>query len=429
MKKTLIKNIRIVNPFGEPEFIENGRVSIMNDKIEKVGSGILEENDFDEILDFSGKTVLPGMINMHHHLYSSLAIGMPPPQKIPNNFTEILEQIWWKLDLALDENSTRASFETGLLECLKCGVTTVIDHHSSPNFTEGSLEMLAEIAEKFGINISPAFEITDRNGEGYFESGLAVNLRTLQKHENNPHVFPLLGLHASFTLSDKSLEKIAESDCGIHIHVSEDKADEEYTKRLGYPSVIQRLNHFGLLNERSLVAHGIHILPEDLEILQKTGANLVHNPTSNANNKVGILSSEIIEKTKVGLGTDGMQASMLSEAKEGVLIRSSHKEKNVDYFAFLFENNSQIVSKLSGLKLGNIQPGYQADLVFFDYSPKTEITKENFSAHILFGLENPTDVITRGKFRIRNGKCVDLNEFEILEKARLQAKLIWNKMN
>lgn len=434
MQKTLIKNVRIVNPLGNPEFTENGWISIVDDKIEEIGSGTLDENGFDEILNMSGKTVLPGMINAHHHLYSTLVLGMPPPEKTPKNFTEILQEIWWKLDIALDENSIKASFEVGLLECLRSGVTTVFDHHSSPNFTDGSLEILVEISNKFGVNISPAFEITDRNGEELFESGLAENFRILKKYENDPHISPLIGLHASFTLSDKSLEKIAEAisdfkNCGIHIHVSEDKADEENAKKHGYPSVIQRLNHFGLLNERSLVAHGIHILPEDLEILAKTGANLVHNPTSNANNKVGILSSEIIEKLDAGLGTDGMQADMLSEAKEGTLIRSSHKEKNVNYLKLLFGNNSQIASKLAGFKLGKIQPDYQANLGFFDYRPRTGMNEENFSGHILFGFDKPTDIMTHGEFRIWDGRCVEIDEFEILEKAREQSKLLWKKMD
>lgn len=434
MKKTLIKNTRIVNPFSNPEFTENGWISIIGGKIEEIGSETPDENGFDEVLDMSEKTVLPGMINAHHHLYSTLALGMPPPKKTPKNFTEILQEIWWKLDLALDENSIKASFEAGLRECLRSGVTTIFDHHSSPNFTDGSLGMLVKIADKFGVNISPAFEITDRNGEEFFKSGLAENLRTFQNYENDPHISPLIGLHASFTLSDKSLEKIAEAisdfeNYGIHIHVSEDKTDEENAKKHGYPSVIQRLNHFGLLNEHCLIAHGIHIQPKDVEVLKESGANLVHNPTSNANNKVGILSSEIIEKLDAGLGTDGMQTDMLSEAKEGTLIRSSHKENNVNYLKLLFSNNSKIASKLAGLKLGKIQPGYQANLVFFDYQPQTEMNEDNFSGHILFGFDKPTDVMTRGEFRIWDGRCVEIDEFEILEKAREQSKLLWKKMD
>ena len=108
----------------------------------------------DETIDLQGKTILPGMINAHMHLYSALAIGMPPPKIVPINFVEKLQEIWWKLDLSLDENSIKASFEAGLLECLKYGVTTVFDHHSSPNYTDGSLELLVNTAKKFGQNIS-----------------------------------------------------------------------------------------------------------------------------------------------------------------------------------------------------------------------------------------------------------------------------------
>lgn len=436
MKRTLLKNITIISPFSEPAFIDNGFISIKDETIEEVGSVQPQNQDYNEVIDLEGKTVLPGMINAHTHLYSSLALGMPPPEKTPTNFLEILKEIWWKLDLALDEDSTRASFEAGLLECLKSGITTIFDHHSSQNFISGSLDMLVEIADRFGVNLSPAFEITDRNGVERFEAGLTENLVTVEKYIDHPRVYPMIGLHASFTLSDTSLEKIRTAmddvnNVGIHIHVAEDKADQLDALSRGYSSVIKRLHQFDLLNADSLVIHGLHILPEDAELLQELGIFLVHNPTSNANNRVGLLSAEIFNSLDVGLGTDGMQANMLTEAKEGALIRSSHLAgvaENVNYPELLFKNNPDLASRLFGRKIGRIQPGYQADLAIFDYQPRTEINESNFGSHLLFGFERPSEVMTRGKFRIRDGKFVDIPEEDIKKYARIQSTKLWGKM-
>jgi len=433
--KTLLTNCSIINPFGEKECIENGFILIDDEIIAKLGEGT-PNYSADETIDLKGKTVLPGMINAHTHLYSSLAMGMPFPKGNPKNFTEILEQIWWILDRALDEDSTRASFEAGLLDHLRHGVTTVIDHHSSPSFIEGSLQMLANAAERFGMNISGAFEMSDRNGEDVFKKSLKENLEFHKSYQNSAHIRPLVGLHASFTLSDESLKIIAEAlaqeeGWGIHIHTAEDKVDQEDTVARGYNSVLHRLETFGLLNKNSLVIHGVHFQPGDVEILSSTGAMLVHNPSSNANNCVGMTPSDLIESVSAGLGTDGMQGNMLAEAKEGTLIRSSHLPGgagNVNYLELLFKNNAEIATRLFGRKIGKVEEGYSADLAIYDYHPRTEINGDNWGGHLLFGFAKPTDVITNGIFRIKDCTLVSVNESDILENAAKQAKNLWNAM-
>jgi len=222
------------------------------------------------------------MINAHHHLYSALAVGMPLPKKNPTNFSEILQEVWWKMDLALDHDSTQASFEAGLLDSLKAGTTTIIDHHCSPSYIEGSLSLLAETGEKLGLNTSVAFEISDRNGQEIFEASLQENLDAVRKFSDTPNVHPMIGLHASFTLSDNSLKKIRESvsslnSWGIHIHVSEDKADEVDAVNKGFGSVLERLQVFDLINENGLIIHGLHIKETDVELLHK------HNTHTHSN--------------------------------------------------------------------------------------------------------------------------------------------------
>jgi len=433
--KTLLTNCRIVNPYGEIKFVENGSILIADGIIKEIGKidfGVLA----DEVIDLKGKTVLPGMINAHAHLYSALAVGMPFPKGNPTNFTEILEQVWWILDRALDEESTKASFESGLLDHLRHGVTTVIDHHSSQNYVSGSLQLLADIAKQFGMNISSAFEMTDRNGIQTFQESLEENIRFHNTYEKSETVRPLIGLHASFTFSDESLQHIADkvkhlSNWGIHVHTAEDKVDQIDAKKRGYVSVIQRLDSLGLLNENSLVIHGIHFQPNDLEIVKESGAMLVHNPSSNANNRVGMTSSEIVETLKAGLGTDGMQGNMLAEAKEGTLIRSSHLAggaSSVNYAELLFKNNPDIATKLFNRKIGKLDPGYSADLAIFDYHPRTKFHAGNWIGHTLFGLDKPCDVMTGGQFRIRDYDFTEISEINILNNAQNQSTKLWKRM-
>jgi putative selenium metabolism protein SsnA len=432
----LLTNIRIIDPFGETEYIENGYILIEDETIVKIGAGSALNIVADETIDLNGKTVLPGMINAHTHLYSALALGMPPPSKTPNNFVEKLQEIWWKLDLALDINSTKASFEAGLMECLKYGVTTVFDHHSSPNFSNGSLKLLASIADKYGQNISIAFETTDRNGKDKFELGLKENIDSINKFKDNPFVHPLFGLHASFTLSDESLQTIFSKlkglqNWGIHIHVAEDTADENDARSKGYKSVIDRLYKFNLINENSFIIHGIHSSEQDIELLKNTGATLVHNPTSNANNRVGMLSNSHITKLNAGLGTDGMRANMLEEAQQGTLIRSSHLkagEITTDYLELLFKNNPEIATRSFGRKIGHLSPGNQADLAIYHYHPSTAITAENFTGHILFGFSKPNGVFTRGKLRIKDCKFTDVPEGDIKQNAQKYSQILWKNI-
>ena len=434
--KTLLTNCRIVNPYGEISFLDNGSILIEDGLIKELG--LLDTSvQVDETVDLSGKTVLPGMINAHAHLYSALAVGIPFPKGNPTNFTEVLEQVWWILDMALDKESTKASYESGLVDHLRHGVTTVIDHHSSQNYVNGSLQLLADTADKLGINISGTFEMTDRNGEQTFQESLDENIRFHQKYKGSNSVRPLIGLHASFTLSDESLQAIAnalknESNWGIHIHTAEDKADQLDAVNRGYKSTLDRLNHFGLLNENSLVIHGIHFVEEDINIIRDTGAMLVHNPSSNSNNRVGMTPNEIINDLMAGLGTDGMQGNMLAEAKEGTLIRSGHLTggaPGVNYAELLFKNNPEIASKLFGRKMGKLDPGYSADLAIFDYIPRTDFNENNWIGHTLFGMENPSDVMTNGIFRIRNNEFIDINEQDLLKNADVQSRKLWNKMD
>jgi cytosine/adenosine deaminase-related metal-dependent hydrolase len=234
----------------------------------------------------------PGLVCGHHHLYSSLARGMPAPPHVPTTFPAILEQIWWRLDRALDLELVAWSARLGALEALECGTTAIVDHHSSPAAIDGSLDVIAAACAEVGVRVSCCYEVTDRNGADGAKAGLAENERFLRGGGDG-----YVGAHASFTLSDETLAAVCgladDLGAGVHVHVAEDVTDAAAGARLAL-----------LANERWLLAHCVH-LDEPLP------GTVAHNPRSNLNNAVGYGRPRRFPR--VVLGTDGIGADMLEE--------------------------------------------------------------------------------------------------------------------
>jgi cytosine/adenosine deaminase-related metal-dependent hydrolase len=233
-----------------------------------------------------------GLVNAHHHLYSTLARGMPVPEQAPTSFPEILESIWWRLDRALDLETVRWSALLGSVEALEAGTTAIVDHHSSPNAIEGSLDVIADACAEVGVRVVCCYEVTDRNGPGRAKAGLAENERYLRMGTRG-----FVGAHACSTLSDATLEAVAglatDLGAGVHIHVAEAPMDREAPARLEH-----------VAGDDWLLAHGVYAdrpLP----------GTIVHNPRSNLNNGVGY--ARPARFPRVALGTDGIGSDLLEE--------------------------------------------------------------------------------------------------------------------
>ena len=239
--------------------------------------------------------VTPGLVCAHHHLYSSLARGMPAPPKQPTDFLEILEQVWWRLDAALDLEMLRWSAMLGAVEALCSGTTAIIDHHESPNAIEGSLSVIADACEEVGVRVVCAYGVTDRHGADGARRGLAENERFLRAGGRG-----MVGVHAAFTCEDETLASAAglarELGVGVHIHVAEGTVDADAGTRLA-----------DLAAENWLLVHCVH-LDRDLP------GTIAHNPRSNLNNAVGY-ARPANRPNRVVLGTDGIGADMLEELR------------------------------------------------------------------------------------------------------------------
>lgn len=258
-------------------------------------------------------------INAHTHLYSGLApLGMPAPEQAPRTFVEILDRVWWRLDRALDEASLRAAARYYVANARRAGTAVLLDHHESPNFVEGSLDVLADTCAEFGLAAVLCYGATERNG-GRDEArrGLAECRRFILANRR-PLVAGVVGLHASFTVSDATIREAGElcRELGtvLHVHLAEDRADVEDARRRGYAGPLERLSALGALPAGSILAHGVHLSPAQAVAAGEAGCWLVQNARSNRNNGVGYPRA-LACSPRVALGTDGFESDMLAEAR------------------------------------------------------------------------------------------------------------------
>lgn len=267
-----------------------------------------------------------GFVNAHTHIYSGLApLGMPAPLRVPENFVQILERVWWRLDRALDERSLGAAARYYVAEALLHGTVALVDHHESPAFIDGSLDVLADACQELGMRAVLCFGATERNG-GREEArrGLAECRRFMRDNER-PLVRGVVGLHASFTVSDDTIraagELCRELATVLHVHVAEDVADVADAKARGWAGPLERLGALDALPPGSILAHGVHLDAREVRAAAELGCWIVQNPRSNRGNRVGYPGA-LGASSRVALGTDGYpsderaeRAALLEEAR------------------------------------------------------------------------------------------------------------------
>lgn len=390
-------------------------------------------DDHAQRVDCSGCLVVPGNVCAHTHLYSALARGMPAPSRSPRNFPEILELVWWRLDRALDEASIRSSALIGALDALRCGTTSLVDHHASPEWIDGSLDVLADGIARVGARSIVCYEVTDRGGSERRNLGLRENERFLRENERRL-VQGMVGAHASFTLDDETLEALAamagQTGAGVHIHVAEDVFDEEDSLRRTGKRVAQRLQDAGILGESSIAAHGVHLQPAEIQTLQASRTWLVHNCRSNMNNSVG--RAPVLQfGERSALGTDGIDGDMFAESRTAYFrARDDSQDAYAEQFTDLLSRGAELVGAAFGLPVGTLEPGAAADLVVLEYDPPTPLTSDNLAWHLMFAFSARMvrDVMVGGEWVIRDRTFVSLDEEKIRSEAREQARRLWQRM-
>ena len=442
----LIVNGKLVTWERENRILEGQAVYVDGKTIGEIGPEPLLREKYPqaEIVDAGGQLVMPGNICAHTHFYGAYARGLAIPGPAPRDFPEILEKLWWPLDQALDEDSVRASALVHLVDAVKHGTTTLFDHHASPNFIDGSLDVIAEAVDQSGLRAVLCYEVTDRGGEQKAMMGIRENLNFIRRVAGGQvadgRVAATFGLHASLTLSDETLSacrEAAQDQIGFHIHVAEHEADEYDSLNRAGLRVVDRLQKYGILGPRTIVAHGVHIDFAEAALLADTGTWLTHQPRSNMNNAVGVAQIESLMRAgvKVCLGNDGFTQDMWTEWKTAYLLHKVwHKDprrmNGIDVVQMGVYNNAALADVFfPGKKLGLLSEGAAADLIFVDYHPFTPMTAGNLPWHILFGFNESmvTATMVDGAFLMRNGQLLTLDEAEIAEQALALAPAVWER--
>ncbi len=440
----LITHGRIATLGSNPQVIDDGAIYVEGDRVAAVGSSgdLTARYPNEEIIDARGQLVMPGNICAHTHFYGAFARGMSIPGAPARNFVEILQKLWWRLDRALDEDGVRYSALVCLVDAIRHGTTTLIDHHASPSFVDGSLDVIAEEVARSGLRVCECYEVTDRNGPQGARAGIAENVRFAKslRERNNPLLAASFGLHASLTIGDETLERcVAEAQAlgiGFHVHVAEDAADEVDSERKYGARVVERFESRGALGERTLSAHCVHVSDAEIGLLARTQAKVSHQPRSNMNNAVGTAPLQRLLEAGVcvGLGNDGFSNNMFSEMKAAYLV---HKSTTGDprvmsgdtVTRLAYANNARIASLFWPHPIGQLTPGAYADIILLDYFPYTPLTAGNLPWQIAFGVDGShvTTTIVGGRVLMRDRQLLTLDEEAIAARARELAPRIWKR--
>lgn len=424
-----INNDSVKPIFGDIT-IQEGKIT----SIDKHSFQSFSKVDSSTDIDAGGRVVTVPLVNFHDHIYSRLAKGLPIQGEM-NSFQNILKNLWWKLDLDLNLEMTKASAQMAVLESIRNGVTYIFDHHASPNNTLGSLSEIANIIEGIGLRGVLCFETSDRNSKQHTNTSIAEN-RNFFLNQTNENIKSLYGLHASFTLTDETLVEVSsfvkENNLGIHVHLSEDKSDNAIsTERYG-KNPIQRFFDLGILNQNSILAHGIHLSENDYKILASTNSALAYNLDSNLNNAVGLPNFKMVPKsTPILIGTDGMHANIARSFKQLFLQLRNSGFSFDNAFEFMIASyfNQYNFAKRFFDDFGSLNIGDRADLIIWDYVPPTPIKSNNYWGHYLYGIveRQVQTVIQDGKLLMKDFKLVDIDEKLFSENIIKQGNLLYKK--
>jgi putative selenium metabolism protein SsnA len=385
---------------------------------------------------------MPGGICAHTHFYGMFARGLAVPAPAPKDFPEILEKLWWRLDRALSEEDIRVSALMGLVDAIKHGTTTLFDHHASPAFVDGSLDVIAEAVEQAGVRAVLCYEVSDRDGARFTDDGIKENVRFLKRLNDTPNsrLAGLFGLHASLTLSGATLQACRAAlpeGAGFHVHVAEHEQDQYDSLQRTRMRVVERLQNHQILGDRTIAAHCVHVDAVEIGLLKETGTWISHQPRSNMNNAVGAapVESMLHAGARVCLGNDGFTNAMWDEWKAAYLIhkaasRDPRRMNAADVMRIGMTNNAALANAFfPEAPIGRLEPGAIADLILVDYHSPTPVTADNFPWHVIFGFQAGmvTATLADGKVLMRDRKLTTLDEGRIAARARELAPRVWKR--
>lgn len=440
----IIGNGRMITRDPKLPFLENGAVVLNRSVIQKVGTTQEMRKAYPqaEYLDAKGGVIMPAFINTHEHIYSAFARGIAVKGYDPHGFLDILNGMWWTIDRNLTLEQTRLSAMATYMDSIKNGVTTVFDHHASFGEITGSLFAIEEAAKETGIRTCLCYEVSDRDGKEKAKAAVKENAEFIKYalKDNNDMIAGMMGMHASFTISDETMELCAAnkpSEVGYHIHVAEGIEDLHQCLNTYGKRIIDRLMDAGILGEKTLAAHCIYINKHEMELLKETDTMVVHNPESNMGNACGCPPTMEIFHTGIltGLGTDGYTHDMTESYKVANILHKHHlcnaNAAWTEVPQMLFYGNASIANRYFKTPVGILKEGAAADVIVTDYNPLTPMNEDNCNGHILFGMTGRSVVTTvaNGRILMKDRVLTGIDEEKVMSDCRQASKELWNRIN
>ncbi len=394
-------------------------------------------------LDAGGQYVMPGIINSHGHYCSAFLRGIHAPGFPGHDLHSILQRIFWIYDRAMNEDDVRYATLVYAIDAIRGGTTTQFDHQESPEFADGCLDVVADAVDRAGVRAVLCFETTDRNGPELTKAGIDENARFVARCNREQvaggRVKANFGIHACLSVTDETLARCREAvpeGTGFHIHVAEHEYDEWVSQYLFGTHSVDRLDKFGILTDKTICAHSVHLDCREVELIAEKGAWISHNPRSNMWGGTGVAEAESYNRAgaKTCIGNDGLSNCLLRDWQTSYL---AHKLKHRDprrmpadrIIELACYNGGRLASTYYGQTVGVIKPGAAADLIFVDYQPWTPVTVENLPDHIVMGfLESMiTTTIVAGKVLMKDRQILTLDEEKICVESRKVAAKFWKR--
>ncbi|APC41654.1 putative aminohydrolase SsnA [Clostridium estertheticum] len=439
----LIGNGKVITRDNFKPIIDDGCIAVIENKIVEIGITKDLKNKYSdaEFINAEGKLIMPGFINTHMHYYSTFARGMASDSPKATKLSEILKGLWWRLDKTLTLEDVYYSALVPMIDQVRNGVTTVFDHHASPSAVTGSLFKIADAAKEIGIRSNLCYETSDRDGEKKCDEGIEENVAFIKycNNKNDDMIKGMFGLHASMTISDKTLYKCLDSivnlNTGFHVHTGEGIEDAKDCMQKYGKGIVERWYDAGALCDKTIAVHCIHIKEKEMDLLKEKNTIVVHNPESNMGNAVGV--APILEMYKkgilLGLGTDGYTTDMMESYKVANIIHKHVKGDSTvawnEIPDMLFNNNRIITERFIDGKVGILKEGALADIIIVDYNPPTPINENNINSHLIFGINGRSvdTTIINGRVVMENRKLVNIDEEKIMARSRELASDVWKR--
>jgi putative selenium metabolism protein SsnA len=438
----IIKNGILVTMDREHRILEGQGVAVEAGKIIEVDrtTTLKKKHRGAEVIDASGRIVMPGIVCSHSHLYGMLLRGASLNITPPSDFTQILQRVWWPMDEAMNFEDAYASALIACLEFAKSGVTTFADTYSGPNSITGVLDHIAKAVEEVGIRGFIAFEATERHSAEEGTKGVHENVRFAENRKPESKARPLFSIHASFTVSDSLIRQVKQlaqkHHAPITIHASEGLGDlhhnlENYGKR-----TVERLRDAGLLGRDVVLAHCVNLDDHEIDLVAETRTGIAHNPMSNMLNAVGIapVLKMLSRKVTVGLGNDGYIFDMFENMRAAFLLqRVSSKNPNaIDPYTVL-EMATINGAALYGVQnqVGSIEPGKRADIILIKPSIlPTPLTTSSVVGHLINTVDGDDveTVLVDGKPIVKDKKLLTFDEDKAQSIAQTAAAKLWDRL-